>query len=137
MIRSTDAVASPSVAGRWMAVVGGELFLLSALAALAFYQTFSFFAQYDDLGYMMLVVKHVLAGQRLYDDVLTAYGPIYFLYKWLVHGLLGAALTHDIVGLNAIGAQLATGVAAASGRSCGRGWARPRPSTSRRRRRRR
>jgi len=62
---------------------------------------------------MMLVVKHVLAGQRLYDDVLTAYGPIYFLYKWLVHGLLGAALTHDIVGLNAIGAQLATGVAAA------------------------
>lgn len=90
-----------------------ELLLLSALAMLAYYQIFSVYAFYDDEGYLMLTVKHFLAGHRLYDEVWTLYGPVYFFYKWLIHGLCGLPLTHDVVRLTAIAVRILTGVAAA------------------------
>lgn len=93
--------------------LGAATILLALLARLAYVQMFSVFARYDDEGYMMLTVHHALAGHRLYDDVWTLYGPVYFLYKWLVHGLLGLPLTHDIVRLTAIGVRLLSGVLAA------------------------
>jgi hypothetical protein len=87
--------------------------LLSVLAALAYYQIFSDYAPYDDEGYMMLVVKHFLAGHQLYDEVWTLYGPVYFFYKWLIHGLCSLPLTHDVVRLTAAAVWLLTSVVAA------------------------
>ena len=92
--------------------LGGAL-LLSVLAAFAYYQIFSQYAAYDDEGYMMLTVRHFLAGHRLYDEVWTLYGPVYFFYKWLIHGLCGLPLTHDVVRLTATAVRLLTGIVAA------------------------
>jgi hypothetical protein len=88
-------------------------FLLSVLAALAYYQIFSEHASYDDEGYMMLAVRHFLAGHPLYDEVWTLYGPVYFFYKWLIHGLCGLPLTHDVVRLTATAVRLLTSILAA------------------------
>ena len=94
-------------------MVLAEALLLSALALLAYYEIFTVFKYYDDEGYFMLTVKHFLAGHRLYDEVWTLYGPVYFFYKWLIHGLCGLPLTHDVVRLTALTVRLLTGVVAA------------------------
>ena len=91
----------------------GEALLLSILGALAYYQIFSTFAPVDDEGHMMLTVKHFLADHRLYDEVWALYGPVYFFYKWLIHGLCGLPLTHDVVRFTAMAGWLLIGVVAA------------------------
>jgi hypothetical protein len=93
---------------------------LAAIAALsaagAYYQIFSTFALYDDEGYLMLSIRHVLDGHRLYDEVQAfAYGPLYYRIGWLIHGPLGVPLTHDAVRITAtvyrlLAATLAAGV---------------------------
>jgi hypothetical protein len=92
----------------------GEALLLCGLGAFAYYQMFSVFRAYDDEGYMMLIVKHFLAGHRLYDEVSTWFGPTYFVYKSIVHRVLALPLTHDVVRLTAIATWLATGFVAAT-----------------------
>ena len=96
----------------WLALALSQLLLLVALAPLVYYQIFSIFADHDDEGYMMLTVKHFIDGHPLYDQVWTLYGPVYFVYKWLVHGLAGLPITHDVVRLTASATRLAIGVAA-------------------------
>jgi hypothetical protein len=96
----------------WLALGLSQLLFLVVLAPLVYYETFSIFQRHDDEGYMMMTVKHMLAGHRLYDEVWTLYGPIYFVYKWLVHGLAGLPLTHDVVRLTACAMRLAIGVVA-------------------------
>jgi hypothetical protein len=88
--------------GWWIGIGVGEVLLISALSMIAYYQIFSFFALYDDEGYMMLTVKHFLAGHPLYDAVWTLYGPVYFFYKWIVHGLFRLPLSHDAVRFTSI-----------------------------------
>jgi hypothetical protein len=56
---------------------------------------FSTFAPYDDEGYVLISIKYFLQGFRLYDQVFTQYGPLFYTYAWLVHGVLGVGLTHD------------------------------------------
>lgn len=94
-------------------MAAGELVLLGALAALAYYCMFSRIAFHDDEGYMMLIVEHFLAGHTLYDEVSTLYGPVYFFYKWLVHAVVGQPLTHDVVRLTAITTWLVTALVSA------------------------
>jgi hypothetical protein len=98
---------------RWIAVGTGEALLLSLLAAFAYFRMFSFFALYDDEGYMMLTVKHLLAHHTLYDEVWTLYGPVYFAWKWSLHGLLALPLSHDVVRLTALVVWLSTALTAA------------------------
>ncbi len=111
-----DAPARGSTRGgrSWLGLAATQAILLSTLGPLAYYQVFSRFVWYDDEGYMMLTVKHFLAGHRLYDEVWTLYGPIYFLYKWFVHGMANLPLTHDVVRLTAAAVRLATGVVASA-----------------------
>jgi hypothetical protein len=75
------------------------LLLLGACVAFVLGTTFSWFAPWDDQGFLMLTVRHLLQGARLYDDVPVPYGPVYYLERWLMHGALGVPLTHDIVRL--------------------------------------
>jgi len=79
---------------RWMPAVWSVLFLLIAVAY-AYYTSFSYFAFYDDEGFMMITVQGFLGGHPLYNDVLTGYGPFYYFYEWFIHAVLSVPLTHD------------------------------------------
>jgi hypothetical protein len=70
------------------------LALVAASATYALYQLFSSFRFYDDEGYLLLAVRYLLRGHRLYDEVSTPYGPFYFAYEYLLHAVLGIPLTH-------------------------------------------
>lgn len=94
----------------WLEAVAALGLALGLLGALSYFQVFSTFAPYDDEGYLMLVLRHFLKGHALYDQVWTLYGPIYFGYKWLLHGLLGLPLTDDVVRLTTLGMRLASGL---------------------------
>src|SRR5438105_2384925 len=99
------------VAQRWSLWAGAIGFASLAITLLfSYYALFSFFAPYDDEGYMMLTVKHFLDGHRLYDDIPTLYGPTYYLFEWLAHAVFGIALTNDATRLVTLGFWAATAV---------------------------
>jgi hypothetical protein len=79
-------------------------FLITTVWALVsgFYYAFSVFAPYDDEGYLMMTVKQFLNGEVLYDEVYTQYGPAYYFYKYLLVGVMGLPLTHDVTRLTTL-----------------------------------
>ena len=79
---------------RWLLALGALVFLAVA-AVYAFSLTFSQFAPYDDQGCLMISVRGYLEGHPLYDGVSSPYGPFYYFYYWLVHGIISVPLTHD------------------------------------------
>jgi hypothetical protein len=71
---------------------------LTLPAAFAAYcRIFSGFSGWDDEGYQMLTVRQYLAGARLYQEVFSGYGPVYFFYNWLVRSASGNILDHNAV----------------------------------------
>lgn len=82
--------------------------LLLAMGVGAFVGMYSHFVWYDDEGHMLMLARHFLDGHRLYDEVFTSYGPGYFYFEYLVHGLLGAPLTHSVARLVAAALWVAT-----------------------------
>lgn len=52
------------------------------------------FMMYDDEGYVLLSYRNFIAGQRLYDDIFSQYGPVPYLYNWTVSLLLHSPFTH-------------------------------------------
>jgi hypothetical protein len=87
---------------------------LPLTVAITAYGAFSVFRTYDDEGTLMLLVRHVLDGHRLYDDVLSAYGPVYYLYEVFLHGMLRLPLTHDVTRMAAIAHLTLTAVLSAA-----------------------
>src|SRR3954451_8989217 len=71
--------------------------LLSVLGAsfCIYYRMFTDFSQYDDDGYVLITIRSLLNGQRLYDDVYTQYGPFYYLVHWPLYTFSGLPLSHD------------------------------------------
>jgi hypothetical protein len=49
----------------------------------------------DDEGYMLLTLKHYFAGEQLYTQVFTQYGPFYFLTQKAIFGLLHLPASYD------------------------------------------
>lgn len=97
--------------------------VVAASIRFGYYDLFSAFRPYDDEGHMLLVVKLVLDGHALYDQVFTPYGPCYFLAKWVVHAGLGVPLTNDAVRLLALAQwMLLCGLCAASVRRATGSW---------------
>ena len=41
--------------------------------------------------------KYFLGGSRLYDQVYTQYGPLFYSYKWLLHGVFRIEISNDAV----------------------------------------
>ena len=81
--------------------------LLTALAAwVAYFQMFTYFAYYDDEGYVMITLKYFIKGYPLYDDVYTQYGPAFYLIKGLFHPLV--SISHNEGRLFSIGVWLGT-----------------------------
>ena len=63
---------------------------------------FGGFRTYDDEGYMMTTVQHVLDGHSLYGDAGVAYGPFYYVIKWVIHGVLQIPLSNDAVRITSL-----------------------------------
>ncbi len=78
------------------------LLLSFPAAAAAYYKMFTGFSDWDDEGTMMMSVKEYLAGHRLYHDVLSFYGPVYYFYNWFVRSASGTAVTHDATRMTSV-----------------------------------
>ncbi len=74
----------------------------------AYCHVFSWFQLYDDEGYVMMSVRNLLRGDRLYDDIPILFGPALYFYNWIVHGVLRVPLTHDMVHFQTVALWLAT-----------------------------
>jgi hypothetical protein len=61
----------------------------------AFYRMYSTFPWYDDDGYLLITIHSFLSGHPLYDETYTSYGPFFYLWRFLIHGVLGVPITHD------------------------------------------
>ena len=77
--------------------------VLTALAGAAAYLTMmTGFSRYDDEGSLMIAVKQYLAGMRIFDQVFSCYGPVYFFYQWALHTATATPVTHDVVRISAL-----------------------------------
>lgn len=78
------------------ALTAAALLVLAALCSNTIYQLiFSRFTLYDDEGTLLIQMRQLLQGQRLYDQVYTQYGPFYFLARGGLFKLLDIPLNHD------------------------------------------
>src|ERR1039458_7517250 len=86
-------VALPSAARTavWFAI------LTVPAAVAAYYRIFSGFAEWDDEGTQMMTVRQYLTGGKLYEEIYSGYGPVYFFYNWLVRSATGNVLNHNAV----------------------------------------
>jgi len=73
--------------------------VLGACACI-YYWMFTRFSPWDDDGYLLIGIRSLLKGHRLYDDIYTQYGPFYYLVYTLAHGIAsavsGAPVSHDV-----------------------------------------
>jgi hypothetical protein len=80
-----------------------------------YFRMFSFFASWDDEGYMLVSLRSFRAIGALYTDVFSQYGPLYFVAMDLLFDALGLPVTHDTGRLVTLGlwaaASLLCGVA--------------------------
>src|SRR5215471_3087519 len=90
------------------------LVLLAALIAVgAYFKMFMGFQSYDDEGTLMISVKEYLGGMRIYQEVFSIYGPIYYLYNLFVHTLTGTAVSHDVTRVSSLFLWLAASLLSA------------------------
>ena len=95
--QNIDAVAKNSA--RTLSTL--KTFLLFAAVTIwafitGYYRMFGVFGGWDDEGYFMMTVKQFLDGDTLYSEIWTFYGPAFYVYKWVIHGLLNLPNTHDV-----------------------------------------
>ncbi|MCY2987924.1 MAG: hypothetical protein NTY19_08695 [Planctomycetota bacterium] len=107
--RGTESASgiSASRLGWWVSL---DVLVVVGLAGSVFAaaRVFCWFSAYDDEGYMLMAVQRLLDGQSLYGDLKTTYGPLYYVYRWLVFGLGHVPLTHDAVRTLTVVTWLAT-----------------------------
>ena len=78
------------------------LMLAATSILFASYTMFGGFRPWDDEGYMMTTVQHVLDGHPLYGDASVPYGPFYYSIRWVIHGVLRVPLCNDAVRITSI-----------------------------------
>jgi len=73
------------------------LFLITCVASIAaYYEIFGWVVNFwDDEGTMIWRVKQYRAGLKLYDQIYSSYGPVYFLYNGFVRSISRTAVTYD------------------------------------------
>jgi hypothetical protein len=79
--------------------LAGALALALVLAGTAFataHAAFATFAGYDDEGYLLISLRSFMGGGRLYDDVYTQYGPVYYLLQAALHRLTGLPVSNSV-----------------------------------------
>jgi hypothetical protein len=79
------------------------LLILAVLAgAGGYFKMISSYQIQDDEGMLMLGVKQNIEGMRLYRDILTIFGPVYYFYNDAVRIVTGTPVTHDSTRLSSI-----------------------------------
>lgn len=73
----------------------GAAALAALLLSTAAPRALSGFAYFDDEGLHLATTTRLLAGARPYEDITFFYGPLDYAARALVHGVLGAPLTHE------------------------------------------
>jgi hypothetical protein len=73
----------------WFAILTGPA------AVAAYYRIFSGFSEWDDEGTVMMMVRQFLTGSKLYQEVFSGYGPVYFFFNWLIRTATGTVLDHN------------------------------------------
>lgn len=68
--------------------------LTAALLVTAYLLIDTTFMFYDDEGYVLLGLRNYLAGNRLYDEIFSQYGPWPYVYHQLITTVLQHPLTH-------------------------------------------
>jgi hypothetical protein len=63
----------------------------------AYYRVFTGFSVWDDEGSLMVSVKQYISGLKLYDQVWSGYGPVYYLYNWFLRSVTSTPVTHNVV----------------------------------------
>lgn len=105
-------------------IVGAALaiFLLAVTSFYAYFRLFSSFAGADDEGWQMMTVHHFVRGYPLYDQVASAYGPLYYAFEFLIHQGIGVPITNDATRFITLVVWTVTAgiVACAAGRLTGR-----------------
>jgi hypothetical protein len=77
--------------------------LLTALAGAGAYLTImTGFYLHDDEGALMIGVKQYVAGMKIYDQVFSCYGPLYYLYQLALRTATATPVTHDVVRISAL-----------------------------------
>jgi len=88
--------AGNSVAVRKFAFfVAGSTLLAAASAYRGFFDLFSYFAQYDDTGFMLSLIQGFNGHGALYREIFSPYGPFYSEFYLFVGRILSAPITHD------------------------------------------
>src|SRR5262249_14126178 len=67
----------------------------AVVALLAYFLIFSYFAEYDDEGYLLISLRSFRQGQALYDTVFSQYGPFYYAFMDGLRSVLRLEWTHD------------------------------------------
>ena len=88
-MNSTPASGHPRV-WNWIAALAA----MFAACLSIYYRMFTGISQYDDDGYLLISVRSLLEGHRLYDDVFTQYGPFYYVVNWILY-TAGIPVSHD------------------------------------------
>ena len=88
---------SPAASARVRVACGALLILAlgTVLSFTAFYKVCTGFRFWDDMGYVMLTQKTLATGHPLYDQTYTQYGPAYYAWKQVLHGVTRLPLSHD------------------------------------------
>ena len=81
------------VSGLWP-VVAVLVALTGALAATP--RLLTWFADYDDEGYMLVSLGHYINNGHLYTQTFSQYGPFYFYSQGIFFQLLHLPVTHDM-----------------------------------------
>jgi hypothetical protein len=90
-VRAPDSGRTNRLVSYWIA---GFLAVLTAGACI-YYRMFTGFSRWDDDGYLLIGIRSLLNGHRLYDDVYSQYGPFYYLAYGAAYSLLGQPVSHD------------------------------------------
>jgi hypothetical protein len=73
------------------------LIVIAISGGSAYWKAFTSVTIYDDEGTMMLPLRQFQAGAVLYDQVVSIYGPLFFIYESIPQMLTGAPVSHDSV----------------------------------------
>ncbi|MBK7877337.1 MAG: hypothetical protein IPJ77_16620 [Planctomycetes bacterium] len=65
------------------------------VARFAWVWCFAQIMEYDDEGYLLVAVQHLLDGRAPYGTIQVPYGPVYFAERWFLHDVLSVPATTD------------------------------------------
>jgi len=79
-----------------------------ALGAIGFWMLFSYFAGYDDEGYILISARENWAHGGLYNSIYSQYGPAFYVLTDLVQQVMGTNLNHTAARMLTLGLWLGT-----------------------------